>query len=521
MTYRKTDVLTKLPELSKGAVNWQEIYTCFESNGLSSKDKGTLFEHFFYSAYPLKRDDVERIWLFSDIPPSIKQKLNFAKIDHGVDILIQNKAGSYIAVQCKYTNNPERKLSWSKDKLTNFFAEAKECEGLLLFSNAAGIDRHSKDKNEKLSFLHPDELSLNKSDIEKIPETFAGARPKSNKTKIKAHKYQEEAIQAVLEGFRQEKRGQLILPCGAGKTLVSFWIWEKLKVKKTLILVPSLALLRQFKESWQSVQKEFCDYLCVCSEKDIAYSETEDNTNTQLYELDAPARVSANPKTIRKFLQKTEKQIIYATYQSAGRLVQALKNTSLCFDLTVCDEAHKTATARAGLFALIHDDKKIPCKKSLYMTATPRVITSKLKKSITEKSTLEKIVDMSKTQIFGLEFYRMSFDEGIRQGFLADYQIVVMGVSDREAYKAIEERRYLSDVQKSGETIEDMAKYLALEKALSEHEARHVISFHNSIKRAALFSTQYNDKVDSSTASYHVVPIQSIKTKAGKVWEIG
>jgi predicted helicase len=62
----------------------------------------------------------------------------------------------------------------------------------------------------------------------------------------------------------------LILPCGAGKTLVSLWIKKALNVKHTLVLVPSLALLKQIKNEWNANNEHYIPYICVCSEKDQA-----------------------------------------------------------------------------------------------------------------------------------------------------------------------------------------------------------------------------------------------------------
>ena len=62
--------------------------------------------------------------------------------------------------------------------------------------------------------------------------------------------YQREAIDDVVEGFRQSDRGQLIMACGTGKTLTALFINEKLAAQRTLVLVPSLSLLAQTLREW-------------------------------------------------------------------------------------------------------------------------------------------------------------------------------------------------------------------------------------------------------------------------------
>ena len=61
----------------------------------------------------------------------------------------------------------------------------------------------------------------------------------------------------------------LIMPCGSGKTLTALWIKESMNVNKTLVVVPSLALLRQTKNQWLEQREHYFDYLCVCSEANI------------------------------------------------------------------------------------------------------------------------------------------------------------------------------------------------------------------------------------------------------------
>ena len=496
----------KLKELIQDASSWDEVFERIEKSGSTNQEKGRLFEDFFHCAYSYASQDIKEIWPFEGIPESIKGELNFAGTDHGVDFLIQNKAGQYIAVQCKYTGNPERRLNWSRDRLTNFFTEAEGCHGLLLFSNAAGIDAHSRNKkSEKLTFRGPDELKLSREDFKNI-----SAEKRSTRKILSPFDYQSQAIDKVIEAFGKEDRGQLILPCGAGKTLVSFWVYERLSPAKCLVLVPSLALLRQFKESWEEAQKEFLDYLCVCSEKDIAQSEKEDSVTSQVYELPAPGRVTTDPKAIKKFLMKDEKQIVYATYQSSDRIQDALKGSGLQFDLAVCDEAHKTATGKDSHFSIIHHDAKIACRKRLYMTATPRVIGADLKNKIRDEARFKTLADMNDTSVFGRVFHRMGFAEGIQKGFLSDYRITAMGISDKEVHQAIKEGVFLESSDDPADT-HDLAKLYALKKAVTNRKMTHVVSFHSSIKRAQNFYKEYRplDEIDC----FHVNGKQSTKKR--------
>ena len=43
---------------------------------------------------------------------------------------------------------------------------------------------------------------------------------------------------------------KLIMPCGSGKSLTSYWIANKLAARRIVIAVPSLALIRQTLKVW-------------------------------------------------------------------------------------------------------------------------------------------------------------------------------------------------------------------------------------------------------------------------------
>lgn len=63
------------------------------------------------------------------------------------------------------------------------------------------------------------------------------------KIKLKLRNYQKEAI----ESWSQEKMGSIVLPTGAGKTMIGVKIIEKIN-SPTLIVVPTLDLIKQWTE---------------------------------------------------------------------------------------------------------------------------------------------------------------------------------------------------------------------------------------------------------------------------------
>ena len=64
--------------------------------------------------------------------------------------------------------------------------------------------------------------------------------------------YQIDAINAVMDGFATADRGQLLMVSATGKTLTGLFIKEKMGSKNTLVLLPSLLLLKQTLKVWRA-----------------------------------------------------------------------------------------------------------------------------------------------------------------------------------------------------------------------------------------------------------------------------
>jgi predicted helicase len=366
-----------LKEQLIGVDNWPDLkvrlekYNTSQSETTSKKTiAGKIFEIFakaYFIIEPEQNQLYENVWLYDEVPLTIKEKLNLPQRDFGIDLLLQDKQNRFVAVQCKFKNDEQSKLNWTKDKIGNTFGLAEKCDFVIVFTNASNIHSVAQSR-EKFRFIgYADLLNLKSSDFAGFNHYF-----KTNKTpafkKLSPLPHQTQAINSVIEHFNKNDRGQLILPCGAGKTLAALWINEKINAKNSLVLFPSLALLRQFKTEWSRNRSFDFDYICICSEKDIDKNK-EDTTVTHTYEISG--EVTTNPDRLVNFLSGNNHKIVFSTYQSIEVTTKALaKKQSFNFDLIICDEAHRTAGSKANnLFTLIHDNTKVRGYKRLYMTA--------------------------------------------------------------------------------------------------------------------------------------------------------
>lgn len=496
-----------LAGLLKGVQSWDDLKPKLSEYNTSITDTttkttiaGKLFEYF--AKYYFKVDATQNqlytdVWLYDEVDSLTKEELGLPTQDKGVDLLLKDRQGRYYVVQCKFKNNEESIVNFGKDKIANTFFWSKKCFGVILFTNVSDCTDDIKNEKNFNAIKSDTLLNLDSSFFSSILNYIELNVP----APIKKHVRREDqilTIEKVVEHFKTNDRGQLILPCGAGKTTTSLWIKEKLKSRSTLVLFPSLALLRQFKTEWAAQRSDDYIYINVCSEKDIDKSK-DDSPVTHTYEISGEVTTSAD--RIKEFLESEfENKIVFCTYQSSKVIQDALVQLPIFFfDLIICDEAHRTAGgAKQNTFAIVHDPAKIRGKKRLYMTATPRVVSVQLKAKLGQDYAL--LCDMSNPDIYGTEAFRMSFGEAINDKILVDYKIIGIGVTQKQVKQFIEQRRFVTEEYDLKEIADNYALNLVMEK----YSAFHAITFHSKVDFAKEFSKRHNSYFGPDVYSNHV-----------------
>lgn len=487
-----------LADLLKDVYSWSDLKPKLSKFNTSSTDitnkttrAGKLFEYFTKLCFLYDREFAEEynckdIFLYEEIPAEIKEKLNLPKVEHGIDLLIIDNEEKVIAIQCKFKNDETVKLNWNSDKLGNFFGFARNADLHCVFSNSSDITQVAQNLTENFKFFSYSHLqNISPETFEKMRNSLIGNPIKEIKKPI-PHDYQTDAIEAVVNHFKENERGQLILPCGAGKTLTSLWIKEKLQANNTLVLVPSLALLRQIKSNWNEAYNTKFIRLNVCSEKDIDSDIDNDIAITHSYEI--IGNVTTDKNIVASFLQKPDDKVIFSTYQSLQVVVDALQILpDFHFNLIIADEAHKTSGfSDQNKFTLVHNNEKVRGLKRLYMTATPRIASPELKAKHSER--MKFLKDMSNPKVYGKEAYRMTFGTAIEKEILVKYKIIAVGVSDTDLKKYIEQNIQLTKT----ENIKDYAHNYALNIVMEKYKANHALTFHSRIKLAENFAKRHN-----------------------------
>lgn len=343
------------------------------------------------------------------------------------------------------------------------------------------------------------------------PRKIGGKAPKQKRWSPKAH--QREAIRKVVKRFRKHNRGQLIMACGTGKTLTGLWIHERLKSRRTLLLVPSISLAQQNLLEWGHHARHDFDCLVVCSDESVGPSDADPSMR---YVAEMGIDPTTDHRKIAAFLTKRRRRpaVVIATYHSSDRISAAQRLAGKPFDLALCDEAHRLVGRSDQKFAPILNDRNIKAKRRLFMTATPRRLADRTAKAI-RAADLEP-VSMDDADLFGPEFHRLDFSDAISATppLLTDYRVVVIGVTKKEAAEWVDRGQLVRTGQGTEIDARTLAAQIGLAKAIQTYDLRRLITFHRSIRRAEQFVSP--DRQDSFPAL--VENLGSSKKPSGMLW---
>jgi superfamily II DNA or RNA helicase len=474
--------------------NWQDFRSHLQS--LTEKQKGNCFESltkYFLQLHPEYITVLKNVWYLEEVPPEVKKLLNLPEPDEGIDLVAETKDGKYWAIQCKFRENENKSLS--RRELSTFtdlsFNICKHINFGLVCTNADRFSHKLTLYGERLSFCSSEMWrALDKEFFKRLHELLVGKIVPIKPVKPLTH--QVKAIQNAFEHFinKNNGRGKLISPCGTGKSLTGYWIYEKLGGERILVAVPSLALIRQTLQVWtrESVaNKKDIHWIAVCSDESVGDIDRDD---IAILTQDLGIRVHTDPEEIAEWLRSREKDstVIFTTYQSSKATAEAAKKSNTTFDVGIFDEAHKTVGKKDSLFSYLLHDENIRIKKRIFMTATERHY----------RGQSNDIVSMDNPEIYGDTFELLSFKKALetRPPILSDYKIVTISVTQNEIASLIRKNLFVRPDKGKWDTeveTEMLAAVIALRKAMKKYPIQHAVSFHSSIARAKAFKlTQDN-----------------------------
>ena len=464
------------------------------ANEMNPQDTdGTWLEDLTVQVGPyIKEWDIDRCHPWSEWPEREDYYPNSTKQDVGIDaVATRSGDGEYIAIQCKSRllntdgqGDPIRKTEI--DKFANTSSGSFWAERWVVTNGDNPLSDNivqavsADEKPIKLVNLTNDLRQAQTAPLEEECPHCA-PNPEGEQRRRTKSCMQAEAVAEsirILKEHEQSKsggspvgqaRGKIILPCGTGKTRISLRIIEELTPpgELSIVLCPSIALVAQIRREYLQYTNARLRALAVCSDvtagydpakegaRDTASDPTLDNSNVSASVV--KGRVTTDPGEIAQWVRDGQGggriSVIFGTYQSGRPIADALQETGVTVRVLVADEAHRTAglrrkkSAKSTLlsldeqrvrnFTLCHDNDAMPAAYRIYQTATPRVYdTTRVR---LDRNSDWIVRSMDDEEVFGVDLYRKSYVEAVKNGWLADYRIIAVALNDPDAYDVANE----------------------------------------------------------------------------------
>ncbi|MEU1013856.1 Helicase associated domain protein [Streptomyces sp. NPDC005890] len=299
--------------------------------------------------------------------------------------------------------------------------------------------------------------------------------------------HQREAVDAVLRALELPARStvperglrtQVIMATGSGKTLVAVRSAEELQAGRVLVLVPSLDLLAQTEAAWREGGRTG-PMIGVSS----------------LRGPEAGFPNSTDVEELVDWVRPLDKVTTFATYASLGlgTLERAHAAGLPGWDLIVVDEAHRTSGRIGKPWSVVHDNTRIPSRRRLYMTATPRLWQLDEDSEGAPGAPGELVASMEDDPQgpFGARSYALTLSEAIDRGICAPYQVVCLDITDTQLQAA----QLLGAEARSDEVrgARLAALQTALVKASAEEGFSRTLVFHRQVREAEAFAAGLPD----------------------------
>ena len=270
-------------------------------------------------------------------------------------------------------------------------------------------------------------------------------------TKIKPFTYQKNFLVIIKEFYKNNNVARFYWSCGLGKALMSIFIVYEMNFSKVVICVPSIYLQNQIEKEILKIYPK---------KKNILKVGGDDNNST------------TNKTKIYEFLKKdnNECKFIISTYNSCYILVDNIFNV----DFKIGDEAHH-------LVGIENEDieksyisfHKINSKKTLFMTATEKIIVN--------KQDNKKYYSMNDENIFGKLIDEKSVYWAIENKKIADYYLLVVKNTEEEVNQIIS----LLNIDVSNKEL-FISAYMTLKSIEKYNDLTHITIYTNKTENAEL-----------------------------------
>ena len=448
---------------------------------------GKWLENLTVDVGPFIRDwNIAQCWHWGEWPEREEKQPQSTRQDTGIDVVAVNRDGEYVAIQCKSRQLDEngRGESIDKPEIDSFASISSDSFWSERWIVTNGDNPLGRNAMSAVPKSRPIKIINITNDLVQQQGAFTDEdcphcepNPDGEERRQSKSCMQAEAIDKSVRILREHEqsesgglptgqaRGKIILPCGTGKTRISLRIVEELTPTGDLsiVLCPSIALVAQIRREYLQQANTDIRALAVCSDETAGYDPKKESTrntaadptldNSNVSATEVKGKVTTDPTEISDWIRDGQSadqiSVIFGTYQSGSRIAEALQETGVTAKVLVCDEAHRTAglrrkgkAKRAEMseeeqrirdFTLCHDNDAFPATYRVYQTATPRIYDTS---RVNQDQASDWIVrSMDDEGTFGVELYRKSYVEAVKNQWLADYRIIAVGVNGPDEYR--------------------------------------------------------------------------------------
>jgi superfamily II DNA or RNA helicase len=319
----------------------------------------------------------------------------------------------------------------------------------ITFKTLTKEEINSIDRCERIQNL------LNAEKVKNIIQQFKNKRAKIKSKNIIPNNHQQDILNMINEYFQYNNIGKLIWACGLGKALLSILIVNQLKYKKVAFGVPGEYLQKQIKNEILKLFPNTKNILFVGG-KGIDDIKATTDTNK-----------------IAEFINDIncdEPKFVITTYHSS----HLLYDSNIMFDIKIGDEAHHLVGLEKEENKGFRKFHKINSKKSLFMTATEKIVEMHENK--------EASYSMDDENIFGKYIDVKSVHWAIENKKITDYNILVIKNTEDEV------KNIISSINKSLLDISNkklfLACYMCLKSMVKHTDLTHILLYTTTIDDA-------------------------------------
>ncbi len=495
------------------ARTFHDVLRELDADARSKVEKGQSFERLvkmFLEQDKAQSERFAKVWLWGDWPG------NGGRHDTGIDLVAKERdGGGLVAIQCKFYSEDNSIALEQLNKFLTAYGTVQFASGIMVATtdnwtrNAEAAIREARSKPVARwgpDFFENSSIDWNTFDIDNPIRIRALRRPAKT-----LRDYQQESLDAVIDGLKQRDRGKLIMACGTGKTFTALRIAEQQVGAggTVLFLTPSISLLSQSLLDWTSDASVPLKTFAVCSDTK-AGKRSSDDEDISPYDLrDTP---STNPDHLVARYNAAKRDgymtVIFSTYQSLEVVSKAQEKGLPQFGLIICDEAHRTTGVSLvgeseSNFQRVHDNNFVAADKRLYMTATPRIYGDRAKRKANESRLT--LASMDNEQVYGPEFHRLGFGRAIELGILSQYKVVIFDVDQEQV--GIDLDNLLSD-SATDINMDNAARMVGCWNGLRKKSAsgsdfttdplpaKRAVAFSNTIKQSRHFSQSFSTIIE-------------------------